>query len=113
NIDAASGNAFAGGPVSGRAIELVGTCTACEIERNTLLAAKGIVSSVEGAGTGAINGNVMDGTGAVIAAASVTAAGSGGTSPTATTDGQGKFSFPSLSPDTYLISAKIVASSSA
>jgi Family of unknown function (DUF6519)/Carboxypeptidase regulatory-like domain/Right handed beta helix region len=112
NISAASGTSFlpgnsGAGAVAGRAIELAGICRDCEIERNTLIAAKGIVSSanVAAGATGAINGTIMDAAGAVVPAVNVTLTDTAtGVSKSATSDAQGKFTFPSLPPGSYNIS---------
>jgi Family of unknown function (DUF6519)/Carboxypeptidase regulatory-like domain/Right handed beta helix region len=108
NISPATGSDFVGAAaLSGRAIELVGTCSDLEIEKNLLLAAKGIVSVAAGAatGTGAINGAVSDVTGARIPNATVTLTKPDGTTQTTTTDATGKFAFPSLPAGNYTVSA--------
>jgi hypothetical protein len=110
NILAASGSAFASSPASavgqsGRAIELAGACVECDIERNTLIGGKGIVStSGPSATTGTLNGLLQDANGAVIANATLTLAGGAGTSQTTVTNAQGNFSFTSLPAGNYTLS---------
>ncbi len=108
NISPASGTAFVSSEaLSGRAIELAGTCVGFEIERNLLLAAKGIVSvaSAQAPGTGAINGAVTDASGAALPNVAVTLTQPDGTTQAATTDAAGKFAFSSLPPGSYTVAA--------
>ncbi len=109
NISPATGSAFLNSEVlSGRAIELAGSCVDCEIENNLILAAKGIISVAgesASTGVGAVSGAVTDATGAVISAATVTLTKPDGTTQTATTDAAGKFSLTSLPAGTYTVAA--------
>ena len=110
-LAAASGTAFtnsnlATGAQAGRAIELAGVCIECDINANTLIASKGIVST-SGASdaTGTLNGVVNDATGAVVAGAKVALTGvSSGITTSAVTDTTGKFSFSALAPGNYTLS---------
>jgi hypothetical protein len=110
NIEPASGSAFLGGPQSGRAIELAGTCIDCEIDRNLLLAAKGIVSS---AGVAAASGNItgtvvilLDPAGVPVPNVPVTATNQAtGMVQNTTTDQSGQFKFSSVPAGTYNLQA--------
>ena len=115
NISPASGNAFLGSnasadvALSGRAIELLETCFDIQIERNTLIAAKGIVSGVSAAAAvGGITGTVsiaFDKTPTPLAGAIVTLTDPSGTTQRAITDKLGQFAFPSLPVGDYSLSA--------
>jgi hypothetical protein len=110
NIEPASGGAFLGGPQSGRAIEFAGACIDCEVDRNLLLAAKGIVST---AGVAAASGNItgtvvilLDPAGVPVPGATVTATNqANGAIQSATTDQSGQFKFSSVPAGTYDVQA--------
>lgn len=86
---------------AGRAIELLKSCFDIQIERNTLIAAKGIVSGVAVAAmaTGSISGTVSVAFNPAVvplADATLTLTDSAGSTQTATSDGQGQYTFASV-----------------
>ncbi len=116
NISAAPFSAFLGFRaaaeinLSGRAIELLETCFDTQIERNTLIAAKAIVSGTSGVstGVGGISGTVLgllDRGGVPLAGATVVSTGPGGITERAVTDPKGQFAFSSLPAGNYNLSA--------
>jgi hypothetical protein len=104
NISGAGDNAFqtvSDVATAGRAIELFERCFDIQIERNTLIAAKGIVSVVAGttAATGSVSGTVSVAFTAALVplpGATLTLTDSTGSGQTATSDGQGKYAFASV-----------------
>jgi len=112
NISGAGDNAFkvaSDVAPAGRAIELFESCFDIQIERNTLIAAKGIVSTVATAtAVGAIDGTVLallDRNGVPLPGATVTSTSPAGGVQTTTTDNQGKYAFSSLPPGAYKVAA--------
>ena len=108
NLSAGTGTAFVGTGTSGRAIELGGTCLDCDIDSNLLLAAKGIVSAGNTVQTnnGAIQGTVMQVTGAPIESATITLTNQAtNAQQTTTSDAKGQFSFSNVPPGNYSVAA--------
>jgi hypothetical protein len=113
SISAASATGFFGvslssgiGTPTGRAIELAGSCQDFEIESNTLVAAKGIVSLDNAAeATSSITGVIVDPQNAVLSGVSLTLTDTKtGIARTIRSDAQGKFTFSLLPPGSYTIS---------
>ena len=113
NISGAGDNAFktvSDVAPAGRAIELFERCFDIQIERNTLIAGKGIVSGVAGipVATGSISGTVSVGAAAAnvpIPGATLTLTDSAGATQTTASDNGGKYAFSSLASGDYDVAA--------
>lgn len=112
NIAAAGDNAFktlSDAASAGRAIELFESCFDIQIERNTLIAAKGIVSgAASAAATGSISGTVSVAFAPALAplpGATLTLTDSGGGTQTATSGTDGTYTFSSLPAGSYTLAA--------